>query len=75
MLLSDVLLLCLAHFLAGILVQRRNQKCLRRVMKNYERRLTTELRRGQFLEMSILKLKQEVKNNKKGAQCAEQGEG
>ena len=75
MLLSDVLLLCLVHFLAGILVQRRNQKCLRRVIKNYERRLTTELRRGQFLEMSILKLKQEVKNNKEGAKCAEQGEG
>ncbi len=64
MLLSDVALLCLAHFLAGILFQRRNQKCIRRVMRNYERRLANELRRGQFLEMSILKLKEEAKSSK-----------
>ena len=59
---SDVLLLCLVHFLAGVLLQKRNQKCIRRVMRNYERRLATELRRGQFLEMTILKLKEEIRN-------------
>ena len=64
MLLSDVFLLCLVHFLAGILLQKRNQKCMRRVIKNYERRLATELRRGQFLELSILKLREEVKRPK-----------
>ena len=64
MLLSDVALLCLAHFLAGILFQRRNQKCIRRVMRNYERRLANELRRGQFLEMSILKLRQEARKSR-----------
>jgi glucose-6-phosphate-specific signal transduction histidine kinase len=61
---SDVLLLCLVHFLAGVLLQKRNQKCIRRVMRNYERRLATELRRGQFLEMTILKLKEEIRNSK-----------
>ena len=64
MLLSDVALLCLAHFLAGILFQRRNHKCIRRVMRNYERRLANELRRGQFLEMSVLKLRQEEKSSR-----------
>ncbi len=61
---SDVLLLCLVHFLAGVLLQKRNQKCIRRVMRNYERRLATELRRGQFLELTILKLKEEIRNSK-----------
>ena len=64
MLLSDVALLCLAHFLAGILFQRRNQRCIRRVMRNYERRLATELRRGQFLERTILKLRQEARKSR-----------
>ncbi len=60
---SDVLLLCLVHFLAGVLLQKRNQKCIRRVMRNYERRLANELRRGQFLEMTILKLKEEIRKS------------
>tara|TARA_Y100001970_G_scaffold283233_1_gene397870 strand:+ start:1548 stop:1658 length:111 start_codon:yes stop_codon:yes gene_type:complete len=33
-------------------------------MRNYERRLATELRRGQFLELTILKLKEEIRNSK-----------
>ncbi len=37
---------------------------MRRVIKNYERRLSVELKRGQFLELSILKLKEEVKRPK-----------
>ena len=58
------LVLCLVSFLAGILLQRRNQKCLRRVMRNYERRLSVERRRGQSLEMTILKIKEEIRNLK-----------
>ena len=61
---GDLIILCLANFLAGILLQRRNQKCIRRVMRNYERRLATELRRGQFLEMTSLKLKEELRNSR-----------
>lgn len=55
------LVLCLASFLAGILLQRRNQKCLRQVMRNYERRLAIELRRGQFLERTILELREKAR--------------
>tara|TARA_B100001989_G_scaffold121391_1_gene85545 strand:- start:1753 stop:1869 length:117 start_codon:yes stop_codon:yes gene_type:complete len=32
-------------------------------MRNYERRLANELRRGQFLEMTILKLKEEIRKS------------